>query len=86
LSAELLPRGVRVNVVSPGPIATPLYGKLGMDKATLDTTAAQIQSQVPVGRFGTPEELASTILHISAAESAFIVGTEIIVDGGMSQL
>jgi NAD(P)-dependent dehydrogenase (short-subunit alcohol dehydrogenase family) len=86
LSAELLPRGVRVNVVSPGPIATPLYGKLGMDKATLDATAAQIQSQVPVGRFGTPEELASTILHISAAESAFIVGTEIIVDGGMSQL
>jgi NAD(P)-dependent dehydrogenase (short-subunit alcohol dehydrogenase family) len=86
LSAELLPRGVRVNVVSPGPIATPLYGKLGMDQATLDATAAQIQSQVPVGRFGTPEELASTILHLSAPESAFIVGTEIIVDGGMSQL
>jgi NAD(P)-dependent dehydrogenase (short-subunit alcohol dehydrogenase family) len=86
LSAELLPRGVRVNVVSPGPISTPLYGKLGMDKATLDATAAQIQSQVPVGRFGTPEELASTILHITATESAYIVGTEIIVDGGMSQL
>lgn len=86
LSAELLPRGVRVNVVSPGPISTPLYGKLGMDAATLDATAAQIQSQVPLGRFGTPEELASTIVHISAAESAFIVGTEIIVDGGMSQL
>ncbi len=86
LSAELLPRGVRVNVVSPGPISTPLYGKLGMDAATLDATAAQIQSQIPVGRFGTPEELASTILHLSAAESAYIVGTEIIVDGGMSQL
>ena len=86
LSAELLPRGVRVNVVSPGPIATPLYGKLGMDAAALEATAAAIQAQIPLGRFGTAEELASTVLHLSASESAFIVGTEVIVDGGMSQL
>jgi NAD(P)-dependent dehydrogenase (short-subunit alcohol dehydrogenase family) len=86
LSAELVPHGARVNVVSPGPVSTPLYGKLGLDAATLEATAAQIQAQIPLGRFGTPEELASTVLHLSAAESAFIVGTEIIVDGGMSQL
>ena len=86
LSAELLPRGVRVNVVSPGPVTTPLYGKLGLDAATLAATATQIQGQIPLGRFGTPEEIASTVLHLSAPESAFIVGTEIIVDGGMSQL
>lgn len=86
LSAELLPRGVRVNVVSPGPVATPLYGKLGLDAATLAATAAQIQAQVPLGRFGTPEEVAATVLHLAAPESAFIVGTEIIIDGGMSQL
>ena len=86
LSAELLPRGVRVNVVSPGPIRTPLYGKLGLDAATLETVAAQIQGQVPLGRFGTPDELASTVLHLAAPESAFIVGSEIVVDGGMSQL
>jgi len=86
LSAELLPRGVRVNVVSPGPIATPLYGKLGMDAAALQATATAIQSQIPLGRFGTAQELASTVLHLSASESAFIVGTEVIVDGGMSQL
>jgi len=86
LSAELLPRGIRVNVVSPGPIATPIYGKLGLDADTLEKTAASIQSQIPLGRFGTPEELASTVLHLAAPESAFIVGTEIIVDGGMSQL
>jgi NAD(P)-dependent dehydrogenase (short-subunit alcohol dehydrogenase family) len=73
LSAELLPRGVRVNVVS-------------LDAKTLEATAAQIQSQVPLGRFGTPQEIASTVLHLAAPESAFIVGTEIIVDGGMSQL
>jgi len=86
LSAELLPRGVRVNVISPGPVATPLYGKLGLDAASLDATAAQIQNQVPLGRFGTPDEIASTVLHLSSPESAFIVGTEIIADGGMSQL
>ncbi|WP_426687956.1 SDR family oxidoreductase [Rhodanobacter ginsengiterrae] len=86
LSAELLPRGVRVNVVSPGPISTPLYGKLGLDAATLEATAAQIQGQVPLGRFGEPGEVAATVLHLAAAESAFIVGTEIVIDGGMSQL
>ncbi|WNL47631.1 SDR family oxidoreductase [Dyella sp. BiH032] len=86
LSGELLPLGIRVNVVSPGPIGTPLYGKLGLDAATLESTAAQIQGQVPLGRFGTSEELATTVLHLASRESAFIVGTEIIVDGGMSQL
>ena len=86
LSAELLPRGIRVNVVSPGPVTTPIYGKLGLDGEQLKETAAHIQSQIPLGRFGTAEEIASTVLHLSAPESAFIVGTEIIADGGMSQL
>jgi NAD(P)-dependent dehydrogenase (short-subunit alcohol dehydrogenase family) len=86
LSAELLPLGARVNVVSPGPVHTPIYGKLGLDQAALEATAAQIQAQVPLGRFGKPEEIAATVLHLSAPESAFIVGTEIIADGGMSQL
>lgn len=86
LSAELLPRGVRVNVVSPGPVATPIYTKLGLEAAALEATATQIQSQIPLGRFGTPEEIAATVLHLSAPESAYIVGTEIIADGGMSPL
>jgi len=86
LLADLLSRGARFNVVSPGPIRTPLYDKLGMDAAAIEATAAQIEAQIPLGRFGTPEELASTVLHLAATESAFIVGTEVIVDGGMSQL
>jgi NAD(P)-dependent dehydrogenase (short-subunit alcohol dehydrogenase family) len=86
LSAELLPRGVRVNVLSPGPVSTPIYGKLGLDAKTLEATAAQIQNQIPLGRFGTPEEIASTVLHLASPESGYIVGTEIIADGGMSQL
>jgi NAD(P)-dependent dehydrogenase (short-subunit alcohol dehydrogenase family) len=86
LSAELIPNGVRVNVVSPGPISTPLYGKLGMSEQELQGLAGHIQSQIPLGRFGTSEELASTVLHLASPESAFVVGTEIVVDGGMSQL
>jgi len=86
LSAELLPKGVRVNVISPGPIETPLYGKLGMDAGVQEKTIAHIRSLIPLGRFGRSEEVAATVLHLTAAESAFIVGTEVIIDGGMSQL
>lgn len=75
-----------MNVVSPSPVSTPLYNKLGVDASALDAVAAQIQAQVPLGRFGTPEEIAATVLHPTSRESAFIVGTEIIADGGMSQL
>ena len=82
LSAELLPRGARVNVVSPGPVTTPLHAKLGMD----DDTVAQLTSQIPLGRFGKSSEVAATVLHLASAESGFIVGTEIVIDGGMSQL
>jgi NAD(P)-dependent dehydrogenase (short-subunit alcohol dehydrogenase family) len=82
LSAELLPRGVRVNVVSPGPVTTPLHEKLGLD----DDTAAQLVAQIPLGRFGKADEVAATVLHLASPESGFIVGTEIVIDGGMMQL
>jgi len=86
LSGELVARGIRVNVVSPGPVKTPLYGKLGVPAAELDALAASIQAQIPLKRFGTPDEVASAVVYLSSPESAFIVGTELIVDGGMSQL
>jgi NAD(P)-dependent dehydrogenase (short-subunit alcohol dehydrogenase family) len=86
LSAELIGRGVRVNVVSPGPVATPLYGRLGVPAEQLGELAEGIKSQVPLKRFGTPEEVASAVVYLASPEAAFIVGTELIVDGGMSQL
>ncbi|MES2151662.1 MAG: SDR family oxidoreductase [Pseudomonadota bacterium] len=86
LSAELVGRGVRVNVVSPGPVSTPLYGRLGLPDAQLGELAAGIEAQIPLKRFGTPDEVAGAILYLSSPEAAFIVGTELIVDGGMSQL
>jgi NAD(P)-dependent dehydrogenase (short-subunit alcohol dehydrogenase family) len=86
LSAELLGRGVRVNVVSPGPVETPLFSRLGLPAKELSEIAASIQAQVPVKRFGTPREIASAVLYLASPEAAFVVGTELVVDGGMSQL
>lgn len=57
LSGELISRGIRVNAVSPGPISTPLYDKLGLSDNDLKKVAASIQSQVPAGRFGRPVRL-----------------------------
>ena len=86
LSAELLSRGVRVNVISPGPVETPIYRSLGVPVEQLPDIAASILAQIPLKRFGTPDEIATAVLYLSSAESAFIVGTELVIDGGMSQL
>jgi NAD(P)-dependent dehydrogenase (short-subunit alcohol dehydrogenase family) len=86
LSGELISRGIRVNAVSPGPISTPLYGKLGLPEADLKSVAASIESQVPVRRFGKPSEVAQAIVFLASDESAFTVGSELLIDGGMSNL
>jgi len=86
LSGELTPRGIRVNAVSPGPISTPLYGKLGLPDAELKAVAASIQSQVPIGRFGSPAEIAKAFVFFASDESAFTVGSELVIDGGMINL
>jgi NAD(P)-dependent dehydrogenase (short-subunit alcohol dehydrogenase family) len=82
LSGELLPRGIRVNAVSPGPIATPLHGKLGMSEADVRGLVAQI----PAGRRGDPSEIAQAIVFLASDEAAFTVGSELVIDGGMSTL
>jgi len=86
LSGELIACGIRVNAVSPGPISTPLYGKLGLSEADLKNVAASIQSQLPVGRFGNPSEIAQAVVFLASDESAFTVGSELLIDGGMSNL
>src|SRR5262249_32848786 len=86
LSADLLGRGVRVNVISPGPVQTPIYRDLGIPAEKLADLGANILAQIPLKRFGTPEEIAGAVLYLASAESAFVVGTELVIDGGMSQL
>jgi NAD(P)-dependent dehydrogenase (short-subunit alcohol dehydrogenase family) len=86
LSGELIARGIRVNAVSPGPISTPLYSKLGFSDTQLKAVATSIQGQVPLGRFGKPSEIAHAIVFLASDESAFTVGSELLVDGGMSNI
>ncbi len=86
LSGELIARGIRVNAVSPGPISTPLYGKLGFSEEQLKTVAASIQGQVPAARFGDPAEIANAVVFLASDECSFAVGTELLVDGGMSSI
>ncbi|MBV8809422.1 MAG: SDR family oxidoreductase [Acidobacteriaceae bacterium] len=86
LSGELISRGIRVNAVSPGPISTPLYGKLGLSETDLKAVSTSIQNQIPAGRFGNPSEIASAIVFLASDESAFTVGSEFMIDGGMGTL
>ena len=86
LSGELVGRGIRVNAVSPGPISTPLYSKLGLSEADLKKVAASVQSMVPLGRFGDPKDIANAVLFLASDESAFAVGSELMLDGGMGNL
>jgi NAD(P)-dependent dehydrogenase (short-subunit alcohol dehydrogenase family) len=83
LSGELIARGIRVNAISPGPIATPLYSKLGLSEADLKATSEALQNQVPAKRFGKPSEIASAVVFLASDESAFTVGSELIIDGGL---
>jgi NAD(P)-dependent dehydrogenase (short-subunit alcohol dehydrogenase family) len=82
LSGELLPRGIRVNAISGGPIATPLYGKLGMT----DEQLKSFVSQIPARRMGKPSEVADAVVFFASDESAFTIGSELVIDGGMSNL
>jgi len=84
LSGELIPRGIRVNAISCGPIATPLYDKLGLSKN--EAASQALTSQIPARRFGTPSEVAKAVVFLASDETAFAVGSELIVDGGMSNL
>jgi NAD(P)-dependent dehydrogenase (short-subunit alcohol dehydrogenase family) len=84
ISSEVAARGIRVNVVSPGPISTPIYGKLGLAKEA--AFAASIVSHVPLKRFGQREEVAQTALFLASSASSYITGVTLNVDGGLGQV
>lgn len=84
-AAELAPKGIRVNVLSPGPIETPIYGKAGMSQEQIEAVGKQMTSDVPLGRFGTPDEMANVALFLASDESSYVTGADIQADGGYSQ-
>jgi NAD(P)-dependent dehydrogenase (short-subunit alcohol dehydrogenase family) len=84
-AAELLPRGIRVNAVSPGPTETPIIGKSFPDKDVAAQLMAQMTEAIPMKRFGMAEEQAKAVLFL-AFDATFTTGAEFPVDGGWSQL
>ena len=84
-AAELLPKGIRVNAVSPGPTDTPIIGKAFPDKDVAAQLMGQMTEAVPMKRFGTAEEQAKAVLFL-AFDATFTTGAEFPVDGGWSQL
>ncbi len=85
-AAELLDRGIRVNVVSPGPIYTPILSKSGMPQSGVDAFEAAVTARVPMKRLGTPEEVAHAVLFLASSEASYITGVDLNVDGGLGQL
>jgi NAD(P)-dependent dehydrogenase (short-subunit alcohol dehydrogenase family) len=83
LAAELSPRGIRVNVVSPGLIETPLVGKLGLSDEEIEAFGAQIIQQTPLGRLGKPEEIASTVAFLASHDASYFTGADLVADGGL---
>lgn len=86
LSAELLERGVRVNVVTPGPIETPIFDRFGLEPEELNKMAGQILGRVPMQRMGQADEVALAVMFLASTESSYMLGSEIVVDGGMTQI
>jgi NAD(P)-dependent dehydrogenase (short-subunit alcohol dehydrogenase family) len=84
-ATELLPRKIRVNAVSPGPIETPIFDKMGIPEESKADTARQFTEIVPMKRFGRAEEVARAALYLGF-EATFTTGAELPVDGGLSQL
>lgn len=81
---EFKQRGIRVNVVSPGPVDTPILSKLGISSAERPDFETGIAAAIPLGRLGRPEELARAALFLASDESSFITGVNLSVDGGIS--
>jgi len=84
MSADLAERGIRVNAVSPGPVETRIFGRAGISSDQIRQTKEWLQNQTLVKRMAEPEEIAEAVLYLSSDVSSFVVGTELVIDGGMT--
>jgi NAD(P)-dependent dehydrogenase (short-subunit alcohol dehydrogenase family) len=85
-SAELMDRRIRVLCLTPGPVDTPIFQKGGLTPDEAEAKLAEISKRIPIGRCGDVEELANVALFLASDASSYMLGTEIVVDGGKSQL
>src|SRR5258705_2172638 len=82
MASELSPRGIRVNVVSPGGTSTPIWNRTAPTPEAIAALETRISKAIPLGRFGKPEQIAKTVLFLASDDSSNVQGAEIFVDGG----
>jgi NAD(P)-dependent dehydrogenase (short-subunit alcohol dehydrogenase family) len=85
-TTELRHRQIRVNVISPGPIETPIFNKAGLTREQVAEAKAGLVAAVPLGRMGTPDEVANAAVFLASDDSSYVTGIELFVDGGMAQI
>ncbi len=81
-AAELVGKGIRVNVVSPGPTETPIIGRSGLPPQGIAMLREQMIRNTPMHRMGTPEEVAVAVLFLASSEAGFVTGIDFLIDGG----
>lgn len=85
-SAELLDRKIRVNTLTPGPIDTPIFDTITSSKEEAKAASDSMGQFTPVKRLGKPEEIAAAALYLASDDSAFMIGAELLLDGGIRSL
>jgi NAD(P)-dependent dehydrogenase (short-subunit alcohol dehydrogenase family) len=86
-TTDLKARKIRVNVVSPGVVITPAYkSALKMSNKQIEEYAARTAVTTPLGRPGTPDEIAKAVVFLASDDSSYVTGIELFVDGGMAQI
>ncbi|MEH2321666.1 SDR family oxidoreductase [Nostoc sp.] len=83
---DLKERKIRVNAISPGVIPTPGYNLLGLSDQQVQEFVTSQVSTIPLGRVGTPDEIAKAVVFLASDDSSFVNGIELFVDGGMAQI
>lgn len=85
-ATELAEREVRVNAISPGPIKTPVLAKAGLPADRIEAVWQSTARQVPLGRMGSPDEVAAAAAFLASADASYVTGTELVVDGGFVEV
>ena len=86
MSSELIDRGIRVNVISPGLIETPIYQKLGLPQEAVEQWAGELLKTVPAARFGQTSEIAKAVAFLASDDSSYMLGENVTIDGGVATL